>query len=118
MRLTYPGDYMNMAETMVPRVVARRILIRWWGIGVILTCLFFAGNSFSSAPSSLPGRPRERAVKIGYLPPIARQRAQGLAGNLALSSLEMKENVDFLLTPALLVQEALSSDVIQTYPAE
>lgn len=34
------------------------------------------------------------------------------------SSVEMKENVDFLLTPALLVQEAISDDVILTYPSE
>ena len=33
-------------------------------------------------------------------------------------SLEMKENVDFLLTPALLVQEAMSRDVMITYPSE
>jgi len=33
-------------------------------------------------------------------------------------SLEMKENVDFLLTPALLVQEAISDDVVVTYPTE
>lgn len=33
-------------------------------------------------------------------------------------SLEMKENVGFLLTPALLVQEILSEDVVVTYPCE
>lgn len=33
-------------------------------------------------------------------------------------SLEMKENVDFLLTPALLVQEAISKDIVVTYPSE
>jgi hypothetical protein len=33
-------------------------------------------------------------------------------------SLEMRENVDFLLTPALLVQEAISTDIIPTYPCE
>ena len=33
-------------------------------------------------------------------------------------SLEMKENVDFLLTPVLLVQEAISEDVVITYPSE
>jgi hypothetical protein len=33
-------------------------------------------------------------------------------------SLEMKENVDFLLTPAFLIQEALSDDIIATYPSE
>lgn len=36
----------------------------------------------------------------------------------ATPSLEMKENVDFLLTPALLVQEALSDDIVITYPSE
>ena len=48
--------------------------------------------------------------------------AKGLAGNFGLgpfqASLEMKENADFLLTPALLVQEALSDDIIMTYPSE
>ena len=33
-------------------------------------------------------------------------------------SLEKKENVDFLLTPALLVQEAISEDILTTYPTE
>jgi hypothetical protein len=33
-------------------------------------------------------------------------------------SLEMKENVDFLLTPALLVQEAASRGNVTTYPSE
>lgn len=39
-------------------------------------------------------------------------------GELSLPSLEMKEATDFLLTPALLVQEAISPDVIITYPTE
>jgi hypothetical protein len=34
------------------------------------------------------------------------------------ASLEMRENVDFLLTPVLLVQEALSEDIVITYPSE
>jgi hypothetical protein len=33
-------------------------------------------------------------------------------------SLEMKENADFLLSPALLMQEALSEEIINTYPSE
>ena len=33
-------------------------------------------------------------------------------------SLEMKENADFLLTPALLLQEAISENVVITYPSE
>jgi hypothetical protein len=49
---------------------------------------------------------------------LARQIAMGgLADNHELS-LKVKENVDFLLTPALLVQEALSVDIVVTYPNE
>lgn len=56
----------------------------------------------------------------------AEQRAQNAAlrsaTNAATSgskpSLEMKENVDFLLTPALLMQEVLSDEIITTYPSE
>jgi len=33
-------------------------------------------------------------------------------------SLEMKENVDFLISPALLMQEALSDEIVTTYPSE
>ena len=52
----------------------------------------------------------------------ARDASMRLAARSATTgfkpSLEMKENVDFLLTPALLMQEALSEDVIITYPSE
>jgi len=34
------------------------------------------------------------------------------------TSLEVREQVDFLLTPALLVQEAISDGVVLTYPEE
>jgi len=33
-------------------------------------------------------------------------------------SLDMKEAADFLLTPALLVQESISSGIVLTYPTE
>lgn len=33
-------------------------------------------------------------------------------------STEVKENMDFVLTPALLVQEVLAEDVVPTYPRE
>lgn len=33
-------------------------------------------------------------------------------------SLEMRENVDFLLTPALLIQERFSKEVVPSYPNE
>ncbi|MEN9666338.1 MAG: hypothetical protein RLZZ326_2701 [Planctomycetota bacterium] len=50
----------------------------------------------------------------------------GLAGEIAsgtfvgpsMLSLEMRENVDFLLTPALIVQGAITEGDIVTYPEE
>jgi len=54
----------------------------------------------------------------------SRQRAEALEIVSANSqtfygpSLEMRENVDFLLTPAMLVQEAIDPQVVITYPNE
>ena len=50
----------------------------------------------------------------------------GLAGEIAsgtfvgpsMLSLEMRENIDFLLTPALIVQGAITEGDIVTYPEE
>jgi len=49
--------------------------------------------------------------------PVRRQILKAATTAFA-PSLEMKENVGFLLTPALLVQEILSEDVVVTYPCE
>ena len=48
----------------------------------------------------------------------AQQRAVKNAGGFYGASLEMRENVDFLLTPALLVQEAIDEGAVITYPNE
>jgi len=42
----------------------------------------------------------------------------GMLSGLSSPSLQMKENVDFFLTPALLVQESISENVIISYPGE
>ena len=42
----------------------------------------------------------------------------GMLSGLSSPSLKMKENVDFFLTPALLVQECISENVVITYPGE
>lgn len=67
-----------------------------------------------------PRPPRSRSVPVSE---ARKQRiARGLAANFGLGpfkpSLEMKENADFFLTPAIIVQEALSDDIIITYPTE
>ncbi len=46
------------------------------------------------------------------------ERALKFDSYMADASLEVREHEDFLLTPALLVQEAVSDGVILTYPEE
>ena len=48
----------------------------------------------------------------------AEQLAAEAAEGLFEPSLHAMENVDFLLTPALLLQDALLDDVVNAYPAE
>ena len=43
---------------------------------------------------------------------------QGAYLGIVEPSFEMRENVDFILTPAMLVQESISEGVIITYPEE
>jgi hypothetical protein len=51
-------------------------------------------------------------------PFFAEDVASGKLSWMSDSSLEMRENVDFLLTPAILVQECISEDVIIVYPED
>ncbi len=67
--------------------------------------------------------PRPPGTRRDPVPEAEKQRIAGrLASGYGLGSfrpsLEMKENADFFLTPALLVQEAISDDIIITYPTE
>jgi hypothetical protein len=59
-------------------------------------------------PQSLPINP------IG----LAGEVAAGTFTGPSMVSLEMRENVDFLLTPGLLVQQAITEGAIVTYPEE
>ena len=70
--------------------------------------------------SNPPSMQRSRNVPVpeAHKRRIAGQIASGYGLGPFQPSLEMKENADFLLTPALLVQEALSDDMIMTYPTE
>ena len=64
-----------------------------------------------------PG-PRRDPVPAAQKDRIAGRLADGYALGSFRPSLEMKENADFFLTPALLVQEAICDDIIMTYPTE
>lgn len=68
------------------------------------------GISGEAITASAISNPRQKEIAEGLL-------ADAMGGDFA-SSLEMKEATDFLITPALLVQEALLNDVVITYPAE
>jgi hypothetical protein len=57
----------------------------------------------------IPGTPEFDAVMRAKLAPDS---------GMADLSLATRENVDFLLTPALLVQEAVSDGIVLTYPEE
>ena len=65
-----------------------------------------------------PSSSKKVSVPESQMERIARRIASQYSTGNFNSSLEMKENVDFLLTPAFLVQEALSDDIVMTYPTE
>jgi hypothetical protein len=73
---------------------------------------------FSSTASASAKDPNDPAGLRARAEAAALQAAIRAATTNFAPSLEMKENVDFLLTPALLVQEAMSDDLIITYPSE
>ncbi len=91
-----------------------------WMLWVVLPALFLSLGI--GAVESL-GQTRARDIRQGSavtqqeqvdrvgLPPLTDSRMADL-------SLMMREQVDFLLTPALLVQEAISDDIVLTYPEE
>lgn len=66
----------------------------------------------------IPLRPRNVPVPEAHKERIARRIASGYGLRPFQPSIEMKENADFFLTPALLVQEAISNDIVITYPTE
>jgi len=76
-----------------------------------------ADAAINKAPAS-----GERIAASGMTPAVETSAAKRLAAKNVEgyfdSSLYSMESVDFLLTPALLVQEAISDGIVITYPAE
>lgn len=103
-----------------------RVLKARWVLLVLVMCLLFGLGM--GVPSE---RDRDKAPGYRRFWEAMRDRdpnapGRGLRINHALNldyhmadvSLAVREQVDFLLTPALLVQEAVSEDVVLTYPEE
>ena len=96
----------------------KRKYFLWLAVfSAVLSPIYLSLICFNSASSlakdpNIPADLRERARAASL------QAATRAVTVNFTSSLEMKENVDFLLTPALLMQEAVSDDLIITYPSE
>ncbi len=100
----------------------RNRIIRWGSL-VLLMGVFLSvsmggfGGGAVGGPDSLPGLERAwDAVKAGKQESIWDNLHVDFA-MLDLSAMAREEG-EFLLTPTFLVQEAISDDVILTYPGE
>ena len=94
--------------------------IKLQAVVLVIVILFVFSFKHAPAGNSVPAPNRSRAnnpAKSGQGLESLKENLRGTTGNFQ-TSLEMKENVDFLLTPALLVQEIVSENVIVTYPSE
>jgi hypothetical protein len=99
------------------------IRVRWALLGASICLLLSLVTGAAKAPDrgTTPG---VRQLMMGL--PVASDEQEARAKvaatrvncRMADTSLAVREQVDFLLTPALLVQEAVSEDVILTYPEE
>jgi hypothetical protein len=90
------------------------------GVVVVVSCLGFLLSRDDSdvankrQPVSANGGPAGEAGSARTLGEL--NRLEGLE-SLELGKLEVRENVDFLLTPALLIQSSIRGDVI-AYPED
>ena len=91
----------------------------YFGCFVILTLMAVCFSFAAGGNSNINTNDSNEMAKI-YLRQMAQLEKQitTSATQGFRPSLEIKENVDFLLTPALLMQEAMSQEVVITYPTE
>jgi len=96
------------------------------GKRICLGCFIFAGIliaaclSLASGNANMPVTNDPNAMARIYMQKMAElDREITTAATQAITpSLAKKEIVDFVLTPALLMQEAMSEDILITYPTE
>ena len=94
--------------------------IKLQAVVLVIVILFILSFKRAPAGNTAPAPNRSRTnsrIRSGQGLESLRKSLKGTSVNFQ-TSLEMKENVDFLLTPALLVQEIISEDVVITYPSE
>ena len=98
--------------------ISIRRLARCVSILAIVFFVMLLSRVLANSRTPVPLRPRNVPIPEAQKERIAKRIASGYGLGQFQASLEMKENADFVLTPALLVQEALSDDTIMTYPTE
>jgi hypothetical protein len=87
-------------------------------IMILIVSLLLLAEVFGNNRSSQSMSQNKVSVTEAQKEHIARGIASGFGSGPFQPSLEMKENIDFLLTPALIIQEAFSENIIITYPTE
>lgn len=88
-------------------------LLLFWFLPLPLSCR--TADSANHAEAVKTSAVSTQTLSAGAAPPSP---ASDNLTNTFRSSLEMKEGVDFLLTPAILVQQAMRDDAIIIYPSE
>jgi len=104
----------NKIEPNVKRFIELYIAVL---VIVIFLLLCFSLNPVNGSASKVADTKTSDDSKDRRKDEIRKRMTKSASANFRLS-LEMKENVDFVLTPALLVQEVISEDVVITYPSE
>jgi hypothetical protein len=82
-----------------------------------MTAVYVSSSWSAGTGSRVPQQTTTDAPRAELSAAVFRSASAAVTAGFA-PSLEMKENVHSVLTPALLVQEALSEDTIVTYPSE
>jgi hypothetical protein len=84
----------------------------------VVTVILFISLASGSGASNIQ-EPNKAASQTAAPKNVSMERQIMNSATQAFQpSLETKENVDFILTPALLMQEVMSQDIVITYPTE
>lgn len=112
-----PGRRLKEKETIMKRqwtwIRRRAVLLLFLGVS-----LCYSGASIKMLGGERPAVHKRRTAVGRRHFPAKSVKPAAVNAHMVDLSLAVRECDDFLLTPALLVQEAVSDDVILTYPEE
>ncbi len=98
----------------------KRCLSIWLIAGVLasLNLLIYCSTKSNAGDTTKYVLQQEGAISRPAEQQVPQARPQADVGGVYEASLEMKENVDFLLTPAMVMQEVVSYESVITYTSE